>query len=76
MKEFRPIESRPTSEGYSFLVMTLNNDCWEKVILQVSNFEGNMYADGKQAIIDYEDRITNAVAWMDAPDFNLGGQHQ
>lgn len=70
---WQPIETRPEAEAEPFLVMTFNDDradCFDYVVVQVSNFEGQMYADGRQAIIDYDDRITNAVAWMYRPRFD------
>jgi len=65
--EWQPISTAPKDGRFSFLVLMPGNDVADFVVLQVSNFEGRMYADGKDAIIDYQDAITSATHWQPLP---------
>src|SRR4051812_7944839 len=67
MGEWQDIATVPTSEDEPFLVRLPGNDMCKTLAIQVSIFEGNMYPDCKDGIIDWEDRITNADAWMPLP---------
>lgn len=39
----------------------------ENLILQVSNFEGQMYPDYLDGCIDWSDRVLDATHWMPLP---------
>lgn len=61
---WRPIETAPRDESYGpFLVRIPKNDVADSIAIQVSIFEGQMYADVMDGIIDWEDRITTATHW-------------
>ena len=58
---WRDIESAPTSEDVSFLVLRRG------IVIQVSWFEGRLYPDARESCIDWEDGITDATHWMPLP---------
>jgi len=67
---WRTIDTRPTEDCKSFLVALPKNDMADYIILQVSNFEGNMYPDHLNGLIDWSDRVLTATHWcnlIDAP---------
>lgn len=72
-REYRwlPIETAPKQETEPFLVLLPKNSVCDGLVLQVSNFEGRMYADCADGMIDYSDAITSAVAWMPCPSLTL-----
>ena len=64
MSDWRDITFRPTDEGGApFLVLRPGNDVAAFVIEQVSVFEGQMYPDAANGLIDWDDRITDATHW-------------
>jgi len=65
---WRPISEAPKSEHKPFLVQLPGNDMADYIVMQVSNFEGRMYPDARDGCIDWEDGITNAVAWRPLPE--------
>jgi hypothetical protein len=66
---WKPIETRPMAqEEVSFLVLLPKNDVANSVILQVSIFQGEMYPDHLDGIIDFNDRVTNATHWCELSD--------
>lgn len=62
--QWLPISTKPESEDFSYLVLTE-----AKVIVQVSNFEGQMYPDGRGFCVAFDDKITTPIGWMPIPDF-------
>jgi len=68
MTNWQPIETVPKDEDKSFLVMIKTNDIYTRVIMQASWFEGQMYPDAFQCVIDYDDGILNATHWMPLPE--------
>lgn len=64
---WQPIETRPTEDCVNFLVLLPGNDMAKYLILQVSGFEENIYADHLDGCIDWSDRILNATHWMPLP---------
>jgi len=57
------MDSAPTDEIDSFIVLRQGvSDC-AFLELQVSRFQGDLYPDHMGSNIDYGDRITDAVAW-------------
>lgn len=63
---WQPIETAPKDEAESFLIRR-DDDLNAVVIIQVSNFEGNMYPDALGGCIDFDDRITDAIDWQPLP---------
>jgi hypothetical protein len=43
------------------------NDVCDSLAVQVSNFEGQMYPDHLDGLIDWEDRVTDATHWCELP---------
>lgn len=62
-----PLNTRPKAESQSYLVRLPGNDVCSELAVQVSNFEGEMYADCRDGLIDWEDRITGATHWACLP---------
>ena len=64
--QWQDIETAP-KDGTSILVYKKNktDDYW--CICQVSWFEGRLYADSMEDIIDYEDGILTTTHWMPLP---------
>lgn len=65
-EKWQPINSAPKEEGISFLVFRPKHGekyTWASII-QVSNFQGRMYPDARDACIDWDDGIENATHWM------------
>lgn len=58
----------PFDEHEPFLVLLPGNDAAKFLIVQVSFFEGRMYPDAKDCIIDHSDEITNATHWKPCGD--------
>lgn len=67
MDYWKPIDTRPTDEENPFLVLLPGNDVCKNLAIQVTNFEGKMYADCMEGLIDWEDAITNATLWAFLP---------
>ena len=63
--EWKKIETKPIREDKPFLVLLPKNDVADYVVLQVSNFEGQMYSDFADGMIDWGDRILNATHWCE-----------
>jgi hypothetical protein len=61
------ISTAPKDENDPFLVLLPGNDICKALAVQASNFEGRMYPDCKDGIIDWEDAITTATHWMPLP---------
>lgn len=59
-----PIDTAPKDEATHYLVRIPGNDICDALVLQVSNFEGGIYADCRDGLIDWTDRITTATHWM------------
>ncbi|MBL4800735.1 MAG: DUF551 domain-containing protein [Emcibacter sp.] len=72
-RQWRPPETSPMGENISFLVWTKNKTDSEFCIVQVSRFEGRIYADSKESVIDWEDGIEDATHWMPLPTPPEGG---
>ena len=64
---WQPIETRPKDECVPFLVALPKNYVADFVAIQVSNFEGQMYPDHLDGLIDWSDRVLNATHWMSLP---------
>jgi hypothetical protein len=65
-----PIETRPKEETFSYLVFvpkTQSTDDYD-VALQVSNFQGEMYPDHMQNLVDWEDAVKNPTHWRPLPN--------
>lgn len=69
MDKYQPIETAPTQEGYSFLVRRERRNGFTYV-MQVSNFEGNMYPDHLDSNVDFDDRVLDATHWMPLPEMD------
>lgn len=67
MGDWKPIDSHPKNEGHAFLVLLKGNDVCDSLAVQVSNFEGGIYPDHKDGLIDWDDRITDATHWCELP---------
>lgn len=68
MIKWKPIKTAPIwDEGYSFLVLMEGNMACDKLILQVQPFQGSLYPDHLDFLIDWEDRIENATHWAPLP---------
>ncbi len=65
--DWQPIETAPKDEDRPFLVLIPGNDVCKSLAVQVSNFQGEMYADCMDGIIDWEDRILGATHWSPLP---------
>lgn len=63
--KFKPIQDLDMPEGEPFLVLRHGNDAHKFLIQQVQIFEGQMYPDALAFAIDWSDRITDAVGWME-----------
>ncbi|MDR3620502.1 MAG: hypothetical protein P4L85_14220 [Paludisphaera borealis] len=62
--EWHDIETRPTrDEDGSFIVLCPGNDACASMELQVSVFEGRMYPDHMNNLIDWGNAITDATHW-------------
>lgn len=70
MGSWQPIETAPTSEDGSYLVLLPGNEVCDFLIVQVSNFEKQRYPDHKDGLIDWNDRITTATHWMPVPELS------
>lgn len=64
---WQPIATAPTDEFAPFLVEVAGNEIADRLVLQVSVFEGNMYPDHLAGAIDWADRVTNATRWHPLP---------
>lgn len=64
--EWQPIETAPMDEKESFLVLRKGNDMADFLIVQVSVFEGRMYPDLMDGLIDWDDAVTDATHWTKA----------
>lgn len=65
--DWKTIDSAPKDEIKSYLVWVPKRkgiDEYDSVI-QVSNFQGDMYPDNKQCCIDWGDRIQGATHWAE-----------
>jgi len=65
ISEWRPISEAP-NDGVSFLVWAKHMTDNEFSVIQASWFEGRLYADSKESIIDFEDGL-QATHWMPLP---------
>lgn len=65
MLNWKPIETKPQQEDQPFLVLLPKNAVADFVILQVTIFEGAMYPDHMNGMIDYGDRVTTATHWCE-----------
>lgn len=66
--KFRPMVDYPIEEeGAPFLILRHGNDMHSFLIQQVQNFEGQMYPDELDGIVDYSDAVPDAVGWCDIP---------
>lgn len=67
MSEWQTIETIPTDESKSFLVLWENDmNAW--IVLQVSWFEGNLYPDHMGGMIDHDDVVEGYSHWMNCPN--------
>lgn len=69
---WKPMSSAPQTEHTPFLVylprtMAGSREVNEPCIVQVSRFEGNLYPDAMQHVVDWSNRITSATAWRALP---------
>lgn len=65
--QWLPIESAPKEEVAPFLVLLPQCAKHEECVLQVSNFQGDMYPDYLGGMVDFDDRIVSAIGWMPLP---------
>lgn len=65
-QRWQPIESIPTDEATSFLVLW-ENDMNAMVAIQASWFEGALYPDHLGGNVDWEDRIKDPTHWQPLP---------
>lgn len=66
LEEWLPIATAPTSEFEPFLVLVpdpASSTTNDRLVLQVSRFEGYLYPDHLGSSIDFNDRIENATHW-------------
>lgn len=66
-REWKPIDTMPRDEENSYLVFAKHTTDSGHSIVQVSWFEGQLYADMKEGIIDWEDAIGSATHWQPLP---------
>jgi len=64
---WQPIETRPKDECVPFLVALPKNYVADFVAIQVSNFEGEMYPDHLNGLVNWNGRVLNATHWMPLP---------
>lgn len=65
MMHFLPLDNHPLEEGRPFLVLRHGNDAADFLIQQVQCFEGQIYPDALDFVVDFSDRITDAVGWCE-----------
>ena len=58
------METAPCIDHEPFLILRPKNDVADFVVEQVSMFEGHYYRDFENGLIDYDDRITDGIAWL------------
>ena len=62
--EFSPMDTYPIEiEGAPFLVLRHGNDMHSSLIQQVQNFEGGIYPDELDGLIDHADAVSDAIGW-------------
>jgi len=64
---WQPMDTVPKKEDEVFLVRLPGNDVCKTLAIQVSVFEGRMYPDCKDGLIDWDDAIVGADAWSPLP---------
>jgi hypothetical protein len=65
---WRDISDYPMGdESTSYLAHRARNAHGERLVQQVSAFEGSLYPDEKGGMVDYSDRITDATHYLPLP---------
>lgn len=64
------MESAPR-DGTSFLLYKKNNTDKNYTVVQASYYEGRLYPDSKEDIIDWDDGILYPTAWMPLPKYEV-----
>ena len=63
---WQPIEPAPKDDNVPFLIHRLD-EYRKPMFVQGTRFEGWLYPDWKECIIDWDDRILDATHWAPLP---------